>query len=265
MSICKRCKTENPKRVKHTHYDAIVCEICGYPLDPTDQRKLAFHNFLLKSLFVLSFVGGISVAFLVRPLIGILVGIGGIIGTILISILFNGKIEDLNLSVAYSDEEVKRAKEAEKLAWAEVERLDAEYHQVVKEGEERLDKLVMEIINTDDRYIKERELIKANDEKLKAYDAELKAYDTHVEISEELVSHLERKVFTVDEVESIPTLRAGDDLTEFKKYIEIARQREDGWGAIQEKKTVLMRDFGRSPEEAEQIARQEYENNNSRT
>ena len=254
MSICKRCNTENPKRVKHTHYDVIVCEVCGYPLDRTDQRKLAFHNFLLKSLFVLSFVGGIAIAFLVRPLIGILVGVGGIIGTILISILFNGKVEDLKRGIVYSDEQVKvakeaekTAKEAEKLAWAEVER-------VKKEGEEKLDKLVMEIINTDDRYIKERELIKAND-------AIIKANDAHIEISEEFVGHLERKVFTVDEVENIPALRAGDDLTEFKKYIEIARQREDGWGAIQEKKKVLIRDFGRSPEEAEQIAREEYENN----
>lgn len=96
------------------------------------------------------------------------------------------------------------------------------------------------IIDTDDRFLRERKGLRTSEE--------------FINVCDENTELLEREVFTLDEIATMGKMRKRDDLTGLKRFTEIGKQRETGWGTVQEAKKEFIAKHGMTPEEAEQTA-----------
>jgi len=105
---------------------------------------------------------------------------------------------------------------------------------------ERIKILTQWIIDTDDRYLSQREWSKA---------------------SKEYLVQLNRNVFTFKEFEKITYARDNNLIDEYRSWTEVGSKREDGWAIIKTGQKELMRKFGLSAEDAEVRARELYLSN----
>ena len=134
------------------------------------------------------------------------------------------------------------------------------------------------IIDTDDRYLKERksirqgeetlrrgeETLRRGEETLRRGEETLRRGEEWIKASEECLVAVHREVFTPDEMAEIARLRKNDDLEGYIRLSNIGRQREDGYAVIKLSAQKFETENGLSPEEALEMARQIYANDPER-